>query len=70
MRKQKKKITLKKLRNKTARSLWVGDYDGDGTANIDDSRPFNSKKGKRVNKEISLRKAYLNLEERRRKYKK
>lgn len=58
------------LKNKTYRDLWTGDFDNDGTPNIDDSKPFDKKDKNKVNHEISLSQAYKDVENRREIYKK
>ena len=42
-------------------SLWLGDFDKDGTPNIDDRFPFNKNKKGEVNPEITLSNAYKGL---------
>lgn len=57
-----------KLKNTTYRDLWTGDFDKDGTPNIDDKYPFDKKIKEKVNPEISLKQAYENVELRRASY--
>lgn len=54
----------------TYRDLWTGDFDGDRVPNIDDEYPFDDKKKKKVNKEVSVSKSYKNVERTRKQYKK
>ena len=54
----------------TNRQYIHGDYDKDGTKNIDDTRPFNKKKSKRVNPEVSLSTTIKYIEKKRRAAKK
>ena len=55
------------LKNMTNRQYIHGDYDRDGTPNIDDKRPFNKKKSGRVNPEVSLSNTIKFIESKRRK---
>ena len=56
------------LKNSTYEDLWKGDFDKDGTPNIDDKRPFNKNIKTKVNPEVSLKQAYENVELRRNQY--
>jgi len=72
---KKRKTTTKKNCKKISKEygykkLWLGDYDRDGVPNIDDTYPFDSKRKKRVNKEISLSKAFRNVQKVRKNYQK
>jgi (p)ppGpp synthase/HD superfamily hydrolase len=58
------------LKNSTYKDLWTGDFDNDGIKNIDDTRPFNNKIKRRVNKEISLSEKWNGLKGREKKYRK
>lgn len=58
------------LKNKTYKQLWTDDFDRDGTPNIDDTRPFNPKIRRRVNKEVSLSDRWKGLKNREKEYKK
>ena len=59
-----------RLKKKGAKSIWLGDWDFDGTPNIDDKTPFNPKSNTPVNKEVSVSKAYKNMQKTRVKYRK
>jgi len=63
-------VIMNKFKNITYRELWTGDFDNDGVPNIDDSKPFDGKNKNPVNKEVSLKKAYIDLENRRNNYSK
>lgn len=58
------------LKNTTYEDLWKGDFDKDGTPNIDDKKPFDKKVKDKVNSEMSLKQTYENLELRRDSYSK
>jgi len=66
----KKSIKRKSIKTMTNRQYIHGDYDKDGTKNIDDTRPFNKKKSKRVNPEVSLSTTIKYIEKKRRAAKK
>jgi hypothetical protein len=66
----KKRIKRGSIKNMTNRQYIHGDYDGDGTPNIDDRRPFNKKKSRRVNPEVSLSNTIKFIEKKRRAAKK
>lgn len=62
----KKPVKRKSIKRMTNRQYIHGDYDGDGVANIDDKKPFNKKKSKRVNPEVSLSTTIKYIESKRR----
>ena len=54
--------------NTSYKELWTGDFDKDGIPNIDDVKPFDKKVKERVNPEVSVSKAYGELERTRESY--
>lgn len=58
------------LKNKTYKDLWTGDFDKDGTPNIDDTRPFNKDIKRHVSKESHLSEKWDRLKQREDSYKK
>lgn len=54
------------LKSMTNSQYIHGDYDKDGTPNIDDKKPFNKKESGAVNKEVSLSKTIKYVEQKRR----
>jgi len=60
-------VALKRIKKGMTNKQYIhGDYDGDGTANIDDKRPFDKKRDGRVNPEVSLSKTFKYIESKRR----
>lgn len=60
----------KRLIDQTYEDIWTGDWDADGTKNIDDKKPFDDSVDQPVNTEVSLSESWENLEDKRQEYKK
>lgn len=61
MARKRKSPSINEFQNMSYESLWLGDFDKDGTPNIDDRFPFNKNKKGEVNPEITLSNAYKGL---------